>query len=98
MVLAMNGDDVMGEDGKLYDHLTEGGAIVLAERLEAWWAKLGYPSVRTWWERATGKTVRGNLGTVYVVRSNLVNGLPPAAFGLKAVPLKDGSTSDASAA
>jgi len=50
--------------------LPEDGRARLIERL---WHGLGHRDVRVWVERA---------GRMRVVRSNLVNGLPPSALGL----------------
>ncbi len=43
--------------------------------ISAWWSERGFPGVQTWAEEARG----GNAGTYWIVRSNLVNGLPHGA-------------------
>jgi hypothetical protein len=63
---------------------TESGATQLAADLDAWWHSRGYTSVRHWPEwlafaRTTGKRSDqlGRSSGTWIVRSNLVNGMPP---------------------
>ena len=54
------------------DNLTQDGAEVVAEQLDAYWHSLGYASSKHWTEQAhAGPCV------TWVVRSNLRDGLPP---------------------
>jgi hypothetical protein len=68
------------------DRCTQDGAQALAWQLDAWWHERGYPQVRHWVERAklprtvhggeAGQAEDGTAG-LFVVRSNLVAGMPP---------------------
>ena len=55
----------------LADTGCKSGALELARRIEARWAKLGH-KVECWVE----SEVRGKEGRQFIVRSDLVNGLP----------------------
>jgi hypothetical protein len=57
------------------DSLTKAGAQHTAARLQAYWHAQGHKTVRHWVEHASG--TRGGGHGIYVVRSNLVRGLPP---------------------
>lgn len=63
-----------GEEGRMRD---------LAERLEAYWRERGY-AVRAWAERVAIKRTDGAHGasTHWVVRSDMVNGIPTRRIGL----------------
>jgi hypothetical protein len=55
-----------------HNHLSHAGAVELARRLRRYWLDLGF-NIRTDVETLPGKHAQ-----FYGVRSNLVNGLPPA--------------------
>lgn len=56
------------------DRFTESGAGVLARKIERHWKAKGHPNVKAWVEKSGG----GLLNVpIFVVRSNLINGLPP---------------------
>jgi hypothetical protein len=65
------------------DRCTQYGAQSLAWQLDAWWHDRGYPQVRHWVERAKlpkkSRVVDSEDGEagLFVVRSNLVAGMPP---------------------
>jgi len=61
------------EGTRIPDTLTRADAEQLAERLNAYWHGHGYPAARHWVETAN---IAGR-GDVFVVRSNLVDGVPP---------------------
>lgn len=52
--------------------MTDEGAIALARRLEAYWRDKGSTEVKVWTE-----AVNHTKGSYLIVRSNLVNGMPP---------------------
>ncbi len=56
------------------DLMTEGEAKALSTRIEGHWHRLGHTTVRVWAE-AVDPSSRP---VVWVIQSNLVNGLPPA--------------------
>ncbi|MFC5358087.1 hypothetical protein [Azospirillum himalayense] len=56
------------------DLMTEGEAKALATRIEGHWHRLGQTTVKVWAE-AVDPSSRP---VVWVIQSNLVNGLPPA--------------------
>jgi hypothetical protein len=63
---------------------TRDGAEALARELDAWWSSRGISNVRHWAEwvslgRHTGKRSDqlGKSSGAWVIRSNLVNGMPP---------------------
>jgi hypothetical protein len=56
-----------------YDHCLHGGAERLAARLRAFWLGRGY-NLRTWVKPLQVSEVT----TIYCVRSELIDGLPPA--------------------
>lgn len=58
-----------------HDNLTEDGAADLARRLTAYWHAEGYPHVRFWIAAANLPTAISP--KIWVVRTNLVGGLPP---------------------
>ena len=62
------------------DYTTHEGAKVLAKHIEQYWADCGYPGVKCRLE-SKAATVdedgRASRGASFMVRSNLVNGLPP---------------------
>lgn len=62
------------------DHLTEAGAVNLARKLEAYWKERGF-DVDAIVQRGIGRCSHMDKsgGAWFVVRSNLVNGLPPGA-------------------
>jgi hypothetical protein len=64
-----NGD--LDEQPATVDYLAKRGAEQLAQRIQGYWAGLGYSQIKVWVEPAT----RG----AWQVRSNLERGLPPAA-------------------
>lgn len=55
------------------NHCSQSGAQSLAARLAAYWHAQGYPKAKHWTEAVNPDLV----GTIWVVRSNLVNGMPP---------------------
>ena len=55
------------------NHLTPNGAAALARRIEMYWAKKGAANVTARIETMTVK-----YDTIVMVRSNLINGAPPA--------------------
>ena len=59
------------------DYLTEGGALILADRIARMWALRG-AAVTTWVEpvEGTSKLNGGSVGMLYTVRSDLRNGMP----------------------
>jgi hypothetical protein len=66
------------------DHCSRIGAERLARELDEWWHSRGHPHVRhivTLAQRVPKKSQQGSdeepSGKVWVVRSNLVGGLPP---------------------
>lgn len=61
------------------DTTTREGAEALARRLDAYWHRLGYGQVQHWVEQQRRITVAAPLQGegIWVVRSNLVRGLPP---------------------
>jgi hypothetical protein len=63
-------------------HCTREGAEALAANLDAYWHKRGFPQVRQWVERqpwADGPPPRCvSAAGLWIVRSNLVRGMPPA--------------------
>src|SRR5690242_8774639 len=69
--------------GPRRDLSSEHGALTLARELDAWWHQRGYPQVKHTVERALAR--RPNSAkpdaeatmSLWVVRSNLVGGLPP---------------------
>ena len=70
---------------KSTDFGSEDGARQIAGWIMAAWRAIGHPEVQAWVEREpislktrSGKT---HQATWYGVRTNLVNGLPPSAFG-----------------
>lgn len=56
------------------DHLTQDGAKRLAVRLQQAWHDRGYDNVMFWHEKAH----MHNTQSYYVVRCNLIGGLPPS--------------------
>ena len=54
------------------------GAEQLARGLDAWWHSRGYTTVRHWTEQATLRTPRHSAQQGWVVRSNLIGGMPPS--------------------
>jgi len=62
------------------DYLTEGGALILADRIKRMWQLRG-AEVTTWVEMlpGTGKIGGSNAATLFVVRSDLRNGMPRRA-------------------
>jgi hypothetical protein len=56
------------------DWSSENGAAALATRIMAVWREAGHDNVVAWVERVSS---RSDKGSVYGVKSNLVNGLPP---------------------
>lgn len=64
------------------DHITEEGARRNARRLEAFWHGLGFPDVKARIEQGKyldGMSSHGHGMGFWIVRSNLVNGLPAGA-------------------
>jgi hypothetical protein len=64
------------------DLTTQAGAETLAAELNAWWHRRGYTNVQHWAEwlafaRKRGDQLGRSSGT-WVVRSNLINGMPHA--------------------
>ena len=60
------------------EHSTYGGAVALAHRIEKFWADRGHRvpvDVHTYSTREISKEP----ASIHDVRSNLVNGMPPAA-------------------
>lgn len=65
--------------------MTQEGATELAAELDEWWEKAGYTTARHWIEKAHPRR-KANTRTsdqwvgegIWVVRSNLIGGLPPA--------------------
>jgi hypothetical protein len=58
------------------DHCTRPRALRHTEALDRWWHARGHTSVRQWVEPyLVRNTNRGD--TIWMVRSNLVGGLPP---------------------
>jgi len=66
------------------------GAQLLAQRLDDWWHTRGFTQVQHWVERSAGRSrshrkkaelpppsIKDEPEGVWVVRSNLINGLPP---------------------
>lgn len=73
------------------DNLSRDGAIELALRLDAWWQRRGARTVEHWVvpEPLTAEAARKGWGSnraIYVVKSNLVNGLPPPRFQAVSMP------------
>jgi len=64
------------------DYFTEKGAALLAERVRRYWLKRGY-LVEVWTDSPDGS--RAFRGPACGVRSNLVNGLPPAGSKVQGV-------------
>jgi hypothetical protein len=58
------------------DHSTRANALALAAQLNAWWHARGYPQARFWLDPVPIRTTP-RAALVWVVRNNLVNGLPP---------------------
>ncbi|QCO07259.1 hypothetical protein [Azospirillum argentinense] len=56
------------------DLMTEGEAKALATRIEGHWHRLGQTTVKVWAEAVDPES----RPVVWVIQSNLVNGLPPA--------------------
>ena len=61
------------------DLLTIAGAQELAAKVKAYWRDRGHPEVLP--RIVDGEPSAMKLGTIAVVRSNLVNGLPPRKRG-----------------
>ena len=61
------------------DLLTIAGARELAEKVRSFWLDRGHPEVLP--RVVDGEPSSMKLGTIAVVRSNLVNGLPPRKRG-----------------
>jgi hypothetical protein len=65
------------------DRCTQDGAQALAWQLDAWWHDRGYLTVRHWVERVRLPKVsrvtdsEDGVAGLWVVRSNLVAGMPP---------------------
>ena len=57
------------------EHSQKHSAEALCERLKSFWARAGYPAAEFWVYEA----MRHNHQSIFGVRSNLVNGLPPEA-------------------
>jgi hypothetical protein len=83
------------------DNLSRQGAIELALRLDAYWQRRGYSTVRHWVqaEPLPAETARKGWGAshgspnraaIWTVRSNLVNGSPPRR-ALQAVTMGPGA-------
>ncbi len=53
------------------------GAMALAQRLERFWHREGYPAARFWAEPVDERFAKIGTYEIYRVASNLVNGLPP---------------------
>jgi hypothetical protein len=71
--------------GKI-DTLTRVGAEALAAQLDKFWHAACYPLAEHWIEKVVArrpkKSGEGDVGTeLWVVRSNLVDGLPPRGRG-----------------
>lgn len=62
-----------GRNHTVPDFCTKDGAFRLAKRIQQKWHDLGHANVRVWVCDAAEESRHG----LYVVRSNLVNGLPP---------------------
>jgi hypothetical protein len=63
---------------RVRDHCTMGNATALAARLTRWWHERGFTNVAFWVvEEPIQMTRRGE--AIWLVRSNLVGGLPPEA-------------------
>lgn len=60
--------------------VTRKGAQFIAEKIESYWHRRGHTEVvvRIIPVTAPDKREKGEPATLYVVRSNLVNGLPPS--------------------
>ena len=59
------------------DTLNQKGAMDLAQRLERFWHKEGYPAARFWAVPVEERFPKVGTYEIYRVDSNLVNGLPP---------------------
>ena len=59
--------------------MTDSGAIQLAKRLETFWRSKGSTEVKVWTE-----PVNHIPGSYLIIRSNLVNGMPPDFHRVKA--------------
>jgi hypothetical protein len=57
--------------------LNQKGAMALAERLENYWHKEGYPAARFWAVPVDERFPKIGTYEIYRVASNLVNGMPP---------------------
>ena len=57
--------------------LNRNGAMALAQRLERFWHREGYPAARFWAEPVDERFAKVGSHEIYRVASNLVNGLPP---------------------
>lgn len=68
------------------DGFTKDGAALLAATIAAKWASVGHPDVRVWIDdQAIERAAVGGVTRMPVVRSNLVNGLPPRRATPRAV-------------
>ncbi len=61
------------------DNLSRNGAAELARRIERYWHDRGFSAVRA---RVVSLGIEGR--SVYVVRSNLMNGNPPIGYAVAA--------------
>jgi predicted ribosome quality control (RQC) complex YloA/Tae2 family protein len=59
------------------DSFTLDGAIAMASKIRKLWQSKGFSEVHTWVEPVQIKLGREASETLYQIRSNLVNALPP---------------------
>jgi hypothetical protein len=59
------------------DSFTLDGAIAMASKIRKLWQSKGFAEVHTWVEPIQIKLGREAVETLYQIRSNLVNALPP---------------------
>jgi hypothetical protein len=67
---------VRGPAGDQRDFCIERGARELAHKIEQAWHEAGHLGVRAWVEKEPTTDRHGH--AIYVVKSNLVRGMPPA--------------------
>lgn len=67
------------EEGPALDPLgSQSDSVALVYEIEDYWRAKGHRGVRVWIEgHVTGTRPDGSLKTIFVIRSNLVNGWPP---------------------